>query len=161
MPRITVAPLSAEQIDTVFPLVREVAPGLRPAAWRRYARRVVGGMRAGRGGVMVARREGRRFPCGMFCYRREQDLAGEAVLVASHLVALDILDPRPVLVALVAELDALAPRLGCTAVHTLVADEAAEVAMVLAHAGHRRESQTLAKPTPGGPRPYRGPVVAA
>ena len=110
---------------------------------------------------MVARRQARSFPCGMFCYHTERDLAGGTVLVASHFVALDILDPRPVLAALVAELEALAARLGCSAVRTSVADGAAEVATVLAGAGHRRESQTLGKPALGGSRRYRRSVRAA
>ncbi len=145
MPGISVTPLSANQIDPVYPLVREVAPGLDPAQWRRYARQAISNARAGRGGIMVARRKGRPFPCGLFCYRKEQDLSHGAVLAASHFVALDILDPGPVLAALVAELEALAPRLGCTAVRTSVGDATPEVALALTSAGHRPESQTLAK----------------
>lgn len=149
MSGISVTPLSAEQIDTVYPLVREVAPGLGAAEWRRYARRAIGTARAGHGGIMVARRQGRPFPCGLFSYRKEQELGRGPVLVASHFVALDILDPRPVLAALVRELEALAPRLGCAAMRVSVGKDAADVALELARAGHRQESQTLAKPACG------------
>ena len=158
MPGITVTPLAAEQIETVYPLVREVVPNLDRASWRRHARRVLG---AGRAGVMVAQRDGRAHPCGMFCYHIEQDLDGASVLVAKHLVALDILDPQPVLAVLVAELDALAARFGCVAVRAAVADAAVQVAAVLAHAGHRREGQTLGKPAGNGPRRYRRSARAA
>ncbi len=145
--RITVTPLAAAQIDSAYPLVREVAPDLTAAAWRRYARRAIGAAATGRAGILAARREGRPFPCGLVCYRKDEDLARGTVLVASHFVALDILDPHPVLAALVAELEALAPRLGCAAVHASVADHAPELAVVLAHAGHRRDGHMLTKTT--------------
>jgi hypothetical protein len=156
MPRITVAPLSAEQIDTVYPLVREIAPALSQAAWRRRARRAIGPSRpdatarAGASGIMVARRDGRPFPCGLFCYRKEHDLARGDVLVARNFVALDILDPRPVRAALVAELEALAPRLGCPTVRAAVGQDGAELALVLADAGHRQEGRTLGKAAAAG-----------
>ena len=93
--RITVTPLAAAQIDSAYPLVREVAPDLTAAAWRRYARRAIGAAATGRAGILAARREGRPFPCGLVCYRKDEDLARGTVLVASHFVALDILDPHP------------------------------------------------------------------
>ncbi|MDE2581134.1 MAG: hypothetical protein KGL52_05830 [Rhodospirillales bacterium] len=145
MSGISVAPLSAEQIDAAYPLVREVAPSLGRTAWRRYARRAIGGGAASGRGIMVARRAGRAFPCGLFCYQKERDLSRGDVLVASHFIALDILDARPVLSALVGELEAMAPRLGCTAVRVAVAEDASDVAQILAGAGHCRESQVLAK----------------
>ncbi|MBW4092456.1 MAG: hypothetical protein HIU82_15315 [Proteobacteria bacterium] len=146
MSPITVTPLAAEQIDSAYPLVREVAPELTATAWRRYARRAIGAA-GGRAGILAARREARPFPCGLVCYRKDEDLARGAVLVASHFIAMDILDPHPVLAALVAELEALAPRLGCTSVHAAVADHAAELDVVLAHAGHRRVGHTVSKTT--------------
>ena len=149
MSAITVTPLSAEQIDTAYPLVREVAPGLGPAGWRRYARRAIGTAQAGHSGIMVARRSGRPFPCGLFCYHKEQDLARGPVLMASHFIAIDILDPGPVLAALVRELEILAPRLGCAAMRVSVNEDRSELALALFRAGHRQESHTLAKPAPG------------
>lgn len=145
MSRITVAPLSADQLHTVYPLIREVAPGLDLAGWLRLARRTVGSRRGGRSGIMVARRDGRAYPCGLFCYRREQDLDGAAVLVADHFVALDILDAKPVLASLVGALDELAVRLECTSVQSTVRTGAQEVAALLSGAGHQREAEMLTK----------------
>lgn len=147
MSGITVTPLAADQIDIAYPLARQAAPGLRMAAWRRHARAALGAARTGRGGIMVARREGRVHPCGMVCYRREAELGGGAVLVASHLVALDILDPRPVLATLVAALEGLSRELRCGAVRAAVASECRDVGFVLAAAGHRVEGEMRVKPT--------------
>ncbi len=145
MSKITIAPLSADQLHTVYPLIREVAPGLDLAGWLRLARRMIGPRRGGRSGIMVARRDGRAYPCGLFCYRREQDLDGAAVLVADHFVALDILDAKPVLASLVGALDELAVRLECTSVQSTVRTGAQEVAALLSGAGHQREAEMLTK----------------
>lgn len=145
MSRITVAPLSADHLHTVYPLIREVAPGLDLAGWLRLARRMVGPRRAGRTGIMVALRDGRTYPCGLFFYRRELELTGGAVLIADHFVALDILDAKPVLAALVGELEALARRLECGSVQSTVRTGAQEVAALLSGAGHQREGETLRK----------------
>jgi len=67
------------------------------------------------------------------------------VLVADHFVALDILDAKPVLAALVGALDELAVRLECSSVHSTVRTGAQEVASLLSGAGHRREAEMLTK----------------
>ena len=64
-----------------------------------------GPRRGGQCGIVAARREGRAFPCGLFCYRVEDDLKLGKVLIADHFVAVDLLDPASVLTALVEELD--------------------------------------------------------
>ena len=92
---------------------------------------------------MTARREGRDFPCGLFCYRIEDDLKLGRLLIAEHFVAIDLLDPGAVLAALVQELDMLAKRLGCHAVRSLVNGGTSEVEDGLYAAGHRPEGATL------------------
>ncbi len=146
MPEITVEPLASAQLAMVYPLVREVVHGLDLPHWLRLARRIAAPGRPERSGIMVARRAGQPFPCGLFCYREEWDLNYGTVLIADHIVALDILDPKPILTALVAELDALATRLGCAAVQSVVRDGSHDFATGLLAAGHRLESETLARP---------------
>jgi hypothetical protein len=135
--------LSREQIAAVYPLIREAVPALSLTQWLRYARPLTGARRTGQSGIVVARREGRAYPCGMFCYRVDVDLALGKVLVADHFVAVDLLDPGAVVAALVDELDVLAHRLECRAVRSLVHGGVREVADSLDAAGHRPERAAL------------------
>lgn len=143
MAEFIIESLAADQIRAVYPLVREAFPPLDLASWLRFARQLTGPRRKGQSGIMAARREARVFPCGLFCYRVEDDLELGKVLVADHFVAVDLLDPAGVLVALVEELDSLARHLGCRAVRSLVHDGKADVADGFHAAGHRREGASL------------------
>jgi hypothetical protein len=135
--------LSRDQIRSVYPLVREAFPPLDLSTWLRFARQLTGPRRAGQCGIVAARREGRAFPCGLFCYRVEDDLKLGKVLVADHFVAIDLLDPAAVLVALVEQLDGLAKRQGCQAVRSLVHGGAPEIEGGLYAAGHQLEGASL------------------
>jgi hypothetical protein len=135
--------LSRDQIRSVYPLIREAVPTLDLATWLRFARQLTGTRRAGQCGIVAARREGRAFPCGLFCYRVERDLKLGKMLVADHFVAVDLLDPGAVLAALVEQLDTLAKQLGCQAVRSLVHGGAQPIVDDLYAAGHRPEGASL------------------
>jgi hypothetical protein len=135
--------LARDQIRAVYPLVREAFPPLDLPTWLRFARQLTGPHRGGQCGIIAARREGRAFPCGLFCYRVEDDLKLGKVLIADHFVAVDLLDPGAVLAAVVQELDGLANRLGCQAVRSLVHGGAPDVEDGLYAAGHRPERASL------------------
>lgn len=135
--------LGREQLAAVYPLVREAVPSLSLTAWLRFARPLTGSRRGTHCGIVAARREGRSFPCGLFCFRVDHDLALGRVLVADHFVAVDLLDPGAVLTALVEELDRLAHRLECRAVRSLVHGGIRDVADSLDAAGHRPEDASL------------------
>jgi hypothetical protein len=115
--------LSREQIRAVYPLVREAVPTLDLPAWLRFARQLTGPRRGGQCGIVAARREGREFPCGLFCYRVEDDLKLGKVLIE--------------------ELDSLAKRLGCQAVRSLLHGGAPDLEDGLHAAGHRPEGAAL------------------
>jgi hypothetical protein len=143
--------LSRDQIRSVYPLIREAVATIDLSTWLRFARQLTGSRRAGQCGIVTVRREGRIYPCGLFCYRVEDDLKLGKVLTADHFVAVDLLDPGAVLAALVEELDVLAKRLGCQAVRSLVHGGAPTVAGGLFAAGHRPEGATpLLKKLPAG-----------
>ena len=168
MTDIDVQLLAPDQIRSVYPLIRQVVPTLDLAAWQRFARALMHPRRPELGGIVVATRAHRPFPCGLFCYRQEQDLNRGKVLVAEHFVALDLLEPDNVLAALVSELDALAKRFGCEAVRSVVHGSAPDVAGGLAAAGHQPEpSMLLWKPVPatarrsGAGRGFRARACAA
>jgi hypothetical protein len=137
--------LLPDQAAMVYPLVREAMPGLELRVWLRFARRACAPGQAGRRGIITVVRHPRALPCGLFVYRRETDLARGAVLVAEHFVAVDLLDPTPAMHALVGELDALARRLGCTAIRATVLSRASLAASRLHEAGLRPEGATLWK----------------
>lgn len=153
MADIDVQMLTPDQVRSVYPLIRQAVPTIDLAGWQRFARTVMHPRRPELGGIVVATRPPRPFPCGLFCYRQEQDLTRGKVLVAEHFVALDLLEPDLVLAALVDELDALARRFGCAAVRSVVHGSAPEVAGGLAAAGHQPEtSMLLWKPIPASSR---------
>jgi hypothetical protein len=135
--------LSRDQIRAVYPLVREAVPTLDLSTWLRFARRLTDPGRLGQCGIVVARREGRCFPCGLFCYRIEDDLKLGKALVADHFVAVDPLEPAAVLAALVEELDRLGNRLGCQAVRSLVHGGARDLQGGLDAAGHQPDGTSL------------------
>jgi hypothetical protein len=153
MTDIDVQMLAPDQVRSVYPLIRQAVPTLDLAGWQRFARTVIHPRRPELGGIVVATRPPRPFPCGLFCYRQEQDLTRGKVLVAEHFVALDLLEPDLVLAALVNELDTLARRFGCAAVRSVVHGSAPDVAGGLAAAGHQPETSLLLwKPIPMPPR---------
>lgn len=150
LPGLYCEDLPPDQAGTVFPLLREAIPGLLLPAWLRFARRMTSPARAGKSGIMVVRRAPRPMPCGLFLWRREEDLAHGAVLVAEHLVAIDLLDTEPVMAALVAELERLARRLGCGGIRTMVIRPDAPIATRLLAAGHASQGAAMWKPVGEG-----------
>lgn len=147
--------LSRDQVRSVYPLIRETVPTLDLPSWLRFARQLTGSRRVGQCGIIVARREGRTFPCGLFCFRVEEDLKLGRTLVADHFVAVDLLEPGAVVAALVEELEGLAKRLGCQAVRSVVHGGASEVADELRAAGHQPEAALLLKELLDPPRKRR------
>ena len=122
MSNLTIELLAPDQFRSAYPLIREALPGLDLAVWLRFARQTAVARRANRAGIVAARWASRPYPCGLFCYRVDKDLRRGQVLIAEHFVAIDLLEPAAVLAALVAELDRLGPRLGCSAVRSIVHD---------------------------------------
>jgi len=145
MSEFTCHNLAPGEAATVFPLMREAVPALELKTWLRFARRVNHPRRAAQCGIIVVQRRARPMPCGVFVYRREDDLVHGPTLVAEHIVALDLLDPAPVMRALVEELERLAHKLDCSAIRAMVLGQESLVATGLREAGHRPEGATLWK----------------
>jgi len=115
------------------------------AAWSRFVRRIADPRRAARTGIMVAQRRSHSYPSGLFVYRKDVDLQYGLVLTADHFVAVDIIDQRPVMSALMAALDALARHLGCGAIRSMMHMESNDAAPALRGAGYRLEGTVLCK----------------
>lgn len=144
MAAFTLRALAPDQILSVYPLIREAMPAVDLTAWTNFARHLTG-RRSSHNGIMAAWREGRPFPCGLFCYRVDKTPRQGKVLIAEYFVAVDLLDPKAVLAALVKELDDLGHRLGCNAVRSVVHGGEPEVAGGLVAAGHAPEASLLLK----------------
>jgi hypothetical protein len=160
MPAFTVRSLAPDEVLSVYPLIREAIPGISLSAWTEFGRRLTG-RRSGNAGIMAAWREGRPFPCGLFCYRVDSTLGQGRVLIAEYFVAVDLLDPKGVLEVLVDELDALGQRLDCNAVRSVVHGGDPEVAGGLVAAGHAPEASLLLKALADGKPPRRARTQAA
>jgi len=155
MSGFTFSNLSPDQVHTVYPLVREVIPTLDLKTWTRAAKRIANPKRMEQAGIRVVLRSPRQLPCGLFLYRRENDLVHGQILIAEHMVAIDVLDPQSVMSALVSELEILAERLGCSAVRTMVLGRTSLAASGLYAAGHRAEGATLWKPIEDAPPKHK------
>jgi len=141
-----VAPLTAAEFHAAYPLVRAVAPRVSLADWLRFARRATARGRSRREGVTTIRHEGRRHPCGLCCWRRDLDLEAGQVLTAEHIIAIDMLDPAPVIDALTTELERLAEQLGCASVRSVLHPDARTLAERLRQGGHLPAATLLSKP---------------
>lgn len=142
---LVVRPLQPDQLAIVFPLVREIMPSLTLPSWLRYARRLFSTRRSARSGMVVAMRGAESLPCGIFCWRREQDPARGEIILAEHFVAVDILDPRPVQDALLRELERMGRELGCVTVRSIIHNGSAELTTRFFEAGHRPAGALLSK----------------
>lgn len=140
-----------DEVRTLFPLVREAVPGLELREWINYARPVTNPRHAGREGIVAVRRVPWPLPCGLFLYRRDIDLGYGPVLATEYFVALDVLDPAPVVRALTEEMDTLARRFGCSAIRALVRRHSPAVDAGLREAGLTAEGAMLWKRLSPGP----------
>jgi hypothetical protein len=122
MKRIIVEALSRTAVLNAYPLVRLAVPTLDVQAWRRFARLALDRRRGTLAGILVAKRVTRRHICGLVCYRREPDLIFGQVMQARNLIAIDILDTRSIVLALISGLRSLARANGCSSVHLMMPD---------------------------------------
>lgn len=137
--------LTANRIALAYPLIREVAPSLDLTRWTRFATRISSARRAGQGGILVVRRPQRPYPCGLVCYRRDEDLQHAAVLTAEYFVSMDVLDNAAALEALVQALEQEALRLGCAALRSIVQGPSPQVTHGLLAAQHQPDGSLLKK----------------
>lgn len=146
MPELIIEPLKAEQIRLLYPILREQESGVGLDEWIRFAQRVLANAKRHNEGIIVASWAPRRFPCGMVCYRRDNDLQFGHVLTAEHFIAMDLLDPARVLTAMMRTLDTIAAELNCGAVRSVIHRENGDMVTHLSDAGHQREGTTMCKP---------------
>ena len=148
---VTVRPLDRQEIAAAYPLARMLAPALDLAAWQRFAGEILNGAPTEERGILAAVGEG-GYLCGLLIYRVVHDLRHGRALTADHVLALDIVDRKPVAAALLSALEELSEALGCDALHTGFDTPQESLKAVWEGAGHRKERTLLCKPSPESER---------
>jgi hypothetical protein len=123
METLIVEPLSRTAISTAFPLVHLVMPRLDLQAWRRFAHSALDGRRGEMAGILTAKWITRQHLSGMVCYRREPDLLQGQIMQIRNLIAIDILETQPIILALMRFLGSLARAGGCSKLNILVPED--------------------------------------
>ena len=118
--------LTPPLVMEVYPLVRQIVPQLSLEGWRRYASGVLRD-RSGKRGIVLLRRGGQRFPCGMCAFRLDQDLRQGRMLTAEHCVVMTSFGAREAFDALVQGVHDLAVDKGCAAVRWMLPADPGEL----------------------------------
>ena len=114
--RFTTTPLHKGQVDQAFPVVQSILTRIDIETWREFARIYVG---TGEGrGIVTAQADG--YIYGLFSYYAENRLEHGKTLVIENFAVLDLLSPKAVAGALVAEMDNLMSQLGCHAIQAVL-----------------------------------------
>ena len=142
---IRIEPLTAARILQVFPLIREAVPQVRLEEWTRFARARTSSRSRDCVGIRVATVRTNPYPSGLYSYRVETQLLLGSVLVADHFVAIDLLDARPVLDRLIADLEIMAAQLGCNEVRSIVQYRSTQAVQPLFAAGFHPPGMVFGK----------------
>lgn len=146
--------LPADRVSQAFPLVQSASGDLSLEKWRSYVavRSAPGGVIPHGGGGVVSVENAQGYIHGLFDYRIDVDLGCGRTLVCENVVALDLLNAKPVLAALFDAMDSLAKEHRCQAVHVSVPRTGVALVPRLKDAGHAVRSVGLCKRLAGDDR---------
>jgi len=122
-----IEPMTDEQVDPCFVIVRIALPWVDQYHWRLFVRRTLSA-RPDCHGIITIRWSGRRFPCGLAGYRCEFDIEHDRVLVVRPFVAIDPIDNTPLLAGLATRLTAIAYDNRCQAIRVVTRDNRSPLA---------------------------------
>ncbi|TWB75124.1 hypothetical protein FBZ87_104223 [Nitrospirillum amazonense] len=145
MPTFVTRPLDARQIDQAYALMRPFYPDLTVERWRDHAQALLAP--GSRGGIVTVQLD-HRYMHGLFSYLLVPDLDHRLGLQVDVFVALDLFDPEGAGDALLAEMDRIARRHGCDAIHITLPDSQVKAHPSLARfraLGHLPEGRRLCK----------------
>jgi hypothetical protein len=140
---LTATSLGIEQLPQAFPLARALVSNLDLEAWLAFARRRSGDTDTG-GIVGVCDERG--YFHGLFGYEVRQDLAQGTTLAIDMAIAMELLDRGGAAAVLIGEIDGIAAKLGCRAVHVRLRPEQRGLRRGLERAGHQVQGIILGKP---------------
>lgn len=104
--------LGAADIEPAFALVQALHPSLTLDNWRSFAIPLIDQEASAQSGLVGVRNEA-SYLCGLFVYRVEPDLAHERAFVVDVIAALDVVDAKSVVRAMMEVVQATAHRFGC------------------------------------------------
>jgi len=130
MEEYVIEPLARCNVLSAYPLMQLTEPQMSLAAWKVLALGAIGRRGSQARGILVARRRARQHISGMVWFHTERDFALGRVLAASHLVAVDILESREIMLDLVKALAAQARLRRCKQVRLVVTEGAAMAGML-------------------------------
>jgi hypothetical protein len=116
-PGYQAVPLLPQQVDQAFPLVSTIAPELARDRWAAFARGMLDGHGdPPRGIVSLQNRRG--YITGLFTWAVEPHLRHGRTLTVANFVVLDLFNLDAAADQLIREMESLARRHACTAIHT-------------------------------------------
>ncbi len=138
------AALNCGEIGIAYPLICAWQPRVTLEAWREFAQALIGDG-SPRQGITAIRNEA-GYLCGLFVYRVEPDLHHGLALVVDPVAALDVIDVKTVVQAMVEAAEAHAHRLGCEVARFRIPEPQAWLAAQLQGTGHHVEAKVLSTP---------------
>ena len=144
--------LRTADIEPAFALIQALHPHLTLDNWRSFAIPLADRKQTAQKGLVGVRNEA-GYLCGLFVYRVEADLAHERAFVVDVITALDIVDARFVIRAIMAAVDETALRLGCGITRIRVNRNQTGLGLYLRQNGLEVEGELLS--TPMAPSPKR------
>lgn len=147
------APLRSNEIEIAYALIRAWHPRVTLAAWRGFAQALIGDhSHAPQHGITAIRNEA-GYLCGLFVYRVEADLHHGRALVVDPVAALDVIDVKTVVKAMMEAAESGAHRLGCEIARFRIPAPQAWLAEQLQGNGHHVEAQVLSTPVAFAAKP--------
>jgi hypothetical protein len=143
--------LSTADIEPAFALIRALHPSLTLDNWRSFATPLVDQEEMAQSGLICVRNE-RGYLCGLFVYRVESDLAHERAFVVDIIAALDVVDAKFVIRAMMAAAEATALRLDCGITRVRVNRNQTGLGLYLRENGLGVEGELLSTPMPPSKR---------
>jgi hypothetical protein len=137
---LAAANLRSADLEPAFALVQALYPTLSMASWQAFAAPLADQHPLALRGLIGIRNEA-AYLCGLFAYRTESDLQQDRAFIVDVIAALDTLDAKAVLRAMVEAMQSTAQRLGCRIVRIRVTHGQDGLALYLgsyglAHDGH-------------------------
>ncbi len=147
------APLRSNELEIAYALIRAWHPRVTLDAWRGFAQALISGHPlAPQHGITAIRNEA-GYLCGLFVYRAEADLHHGRALVVDPVAALDVIDVKSVVQAMVETAESIAHQLGCEIARFRIPAPQAWLAEQLQGTGHHVEANVLSTPVAFTMRP--------
>jgi hypothetical protein len=121
---IKTIPLISERVQQAFPVIQTVMPDLTLGRWSEFASEYLEPDRQVRQphGIIAAENESGLI-IGLAAYRRGADLRQGVVLIAEHLIAVDLLVCQPIILRLTEALEQIAADIGCSAIQLVLTEK--------------------------------------